>query len=132
MENYTEALRRLRQRRNPEDMVLFEAYGKLQEEDSIKYIVGSMAEIDPAYTAKTYKEAERVQNQITKGLDRHSIAAEYEYQGSVTKNTHIRAHSDIDVLALEQRFYSMEAPQTPAYPYEGNPTADLIQIRENC
>lgn len=130
--NYTDALLRLRQRRNPEDMMIKEAYSHLSEEEPIRYLIGSMAEIDPSYTQKTYTEAERVQNQITKGLSLHSLAATFEYQGSVTKNTHIRAFSDIDILTLEARFHSLEHPLLPSSPYKGDPIKDLCQIREIC
>lgn len=130
--DYTEALRRLRQRRNPEDLMIKEAYAHIAEDEPIRYVIGAMAEIDPDYTRKTYSEAERVQNQITTGLQRHSLGVEYRYQGSITKNTHIRAYSDIDVLTLEKRFHSLENPQVPPYPYKGDPVADLCQIREIC
>lgn len=128
--NYTEALKRLRGRRDPEAIITLEAYGALKEEDPVKYLVGAMSEIPEKYTKKTFEEAERVQNQIKKGLERDSLGAEFRYQGSVTKNTHIVAYSDIDVLSLEERFYSLEPPQTPAIPYHGDPVADLCQMRE--
>ena len=130
--NYTDALRRLRQRRNPEDLMIKEAYAHIEEDEAIRYIIGAMAEIDPNYTRKTYSEAEPVQNQITAGLERHSLGAEYRYQGSITKNTHIRAYSDIDVLTLEKRFHTLENPQVPPNPYKGDPVADLCQLREIC
>jgi hypothetical protein len=130
--DYTEALRRLRQRRNPEDLMIKEAYAHIKEDEPIRYIIGAMAEIDPDYTRKTYSEAERVQNQIDAGMKRNSLGSEFEYQGSITKNTHIRAYSDIDVLTLEKRFVDLEAPQTPANPYKGSPTDDLCQIRAIC
>ncbi len=128
--NYTEALKRLRGRRDPEAIITLEAYGALKEEDPVKYLVGAMSEIPEKYTRKTFDEAERVQHQIRKGLERHSLGAEFRYQGSVTKNTHIVAHSDIDVLSLEERFYSLEPPQTPPIPYHGDPVRDLCQMRE--
>jgi hypothetical protein len=130
--DYADALRRLRQRRNPEDLMIKEAYAHVKEDEPIRYIIGAMAEIDPDYTKKTYSEAERVQNQIITGLNRHSLGADFEYQGSITKNTHIRAHSDIDVLTLEKRFHSLENPQVPPNPYKGDTVADLCQIREIC
>lgn len=130
--NYTDALRRLRQRRNPEDLMIKEAYAHIEEDEPIRYIIGSMAEIDPDYTAKTYSEGDRVKNQIASGMKRNSLSADFEYQGSVTKNTHIRAHSDIDLLTLEERFFGLEAPQKPSNPYKGDPIADLCQIRAIC
>tara|TARA_R110000850_G_scaffold83838_6_gene179915 strand:+ start:132 stop:1169 length:1038 start_codon:yes stop_codon:yes gene_type:complete len=128
--NYTEALKRMKGRRDPEAVITLESYGKLKEEDPVKYLVGAMAEIPARYTEITYKEAGKVQNQILKGLGRIGLSAEFRYQGSVTKNTHIIAYSDIDVLSLEERFHTVERPQVPAIPYKGNPVADLCQMRE--
>tara|TARA_R110002096_G_scaffold233047_2_gene423009 strand:+ start:8441 stop:9478 length:1038 start_codon:yes stop_codon:yes gene_type:complete len=128
--NYTEALTRMRGRRDPDALIALEKYGGLKEEDPVKYLVGAMSEIPDGYTKKTYEEAERVKNQISKGLLRYSLGAEYRYQGSVTKNTHILAHSDIDVLSLEERFIELEHPQVPPNPYKGDPVANLCEMRE--
>src|SRR5437667_10560551 len=101
-----QALQNLRTRRNPENVVLKEAYALLQEDDAVKYVVGAMEPIDPAYTKKTFEEGDRVQNQIATGLLLENLTAEYEYQGSAVRNTHIRAYSDLDMLVLENRFFT--------------------------
>lgn len=128
--NYTEALKRLKGRRDPEAVITLESYGKLKEEDPVKYLVGAMSEIPRRYTEITFEQAERVQNQILNGLKREGLGVDFRYQGSVTKNTHILAHSDIDVLSLEKRFETLERPQVPAIPYKGDPVADLCEMRE--
>lgn len=129
--NRAQALANLRSRRNPEGLIK-EAYSQLREDDSVQYLAGAMEPVEGSYTKKTLEEGERVRNQIEKGLEREHLSAEYEYQGSVTKNTHIRAYSDIDLLVIEKRFYSLEAPQTPVIIYTGNPLEDLIQLRNIC
>jgi hypothetical protein len=78
-----------------------------------------MTAIDPAYTAKTYSEAERVKNQIQKNLQ-NGVAVSFEHQGSVPLNTHIKIHSDLDILAILTNFFSLESPQVPAYPYKAD------------
>jgi hypothetical protein len=127
-----QALQNLRTRRNPENALLKEAYARLDEDDAVKYLVGAMEPIDPAYSRKTFEEGDRVKNQIVTGLAGNGLSAEYEYQGSSVKNTQIRAYSDLDLLVLEARFYSLEPPQTPTQPYLGNPIDDLLQIRRIC
>ena len=107
-----------------------EIYERMQESSSaIKYAVGAMQPIDPEYTKNTYGEGERVRNQLQKNLEPDGVVCDYEYQGSVTNDTHIRAKSDIDLLTLHCRFVSIERPQVPSFPYEGNPVADLMDLR---
>src|SRR5688500_17312690 len=118
----------LQSRRNPE-RILNEAFANTQEDEGVKYLVGCMEPVDPFYTQKTFEEADRVANQIEKGLEREKLTGEYRYQGSVPKNTHIRAYSDIDLLVLEKRFLSLEPPQQAFPPYLGSPIEDLFQIR---
>src|SRR5439155_26623062 len=47
-----------------------------------------------------------------------------------TNNTHIRAHSDVDLLTVESRFYTVQPPNSPASTYHGDPVGDLRQIRK--
>jgi|APTNR8051073442_1049403.scaffolds.fasta_scaffold04556_2 hypothetical protein len=124
----TDKFRALRARRNPE-AIITEAFSQLEESESVKYLVGSMQPVDASYTQRTYGEADRVFNQVLKGLERNSLSAEKSYQGSVTKGTHIKAYSDIDLLVVEKRFFTVQHPQTVASPYEGDPVKDLLQIR---
>jgi len=49
----------------------------------------------------------------------------------VETNTHIKLHSDIDLLVIVDDFVSLEAPQVPASPYQGDPLAELKRARLN-
>ena len=89
-----------------------------------------MARLDPRYTEITYEQGDRVKNQLREALDGRSISCDFEYQGSVTNDTHIKSHSDIDLLCITRLFTSLEPPQVPEYPYTGNPVQDLTDIRE--
>lgn len=109
-----------------------EAFSSVQEDESVRYLLGAMEPVEASYTKKTYEEGGRIQNQVSIGLATVSLSAEYEYQGSITKNTHIKAYSDIDLLVLETRFHSLQPPQQPSIPYPGDPIKDLLQIRATC
>lgn len=63
---------------------------------SVKYVYEAMEPIAASYTAKTYDEAKRVQAQI----DTVPMSFQFDYQGSVPLNTHIRLHSDLDILVV--------------------------------
>ena len=126
-------LDKLRSRRVDPQQILAKAtneiYERLQEDDAVRYALGAMQPIDADYTRNTFAESERVQVQLTAGYGRNSLRVNYEHQGSVTSDTHIKAHSDIDLLVVETRFISLEHPLQPATPYQGDPLQDLIELR---
>lgn len=88
-----------------EARLLNEVYGRIAQSESVRYAIGAMQPIDPEYTKNTYREGDRVRNQLETNL---SMVCEYEYQGSVTNDTHIRARSDIDLLTLTCRYGNLE------------------------
>lgn len=101
---------------------------KLRSEGTaVKYALGAMQPIDADYTQNTYREGDRVKNQLEKA----GLACEFEYQGSVTSDTHIRARSDIDLLTLTCRFVTVDAPGPVSNPYRGNTIADLLALRRD-
>ena len=104
-----------------------EAYRSIAQSDSVKYVIGAMQPIDPEYTKNTYKQAERVRSQLENRL---TDSCEYKFQGSVTNDTHIKAKSDIDLLVIIDKFFSLENPQVPTSPYKGDPLKDLLNLRK--
>jgi hypothetical protein len=110
-----------------------EAYKRLSGEDSaVQYTIGAMQPIDPEYTRRTIEERTRVEKQLDEGYRNLSLAVQFDYQGSVTNDTHIRAHSDVDLLTVDDRFYGVQPPNSPATVYSGDPVADLRQIRRSA
>jgi len=108
--------------------LLNESYRSIAQSDAVKYVIGAMQPIDPEYTKNTFAQAERISNQLSKRLIE---TCEYTYQGSVTNDTHIKAKSDIDLLVIIGKFFTVEQPQTPNFPYAGNPTQDLLDLRSD-
>lgn len=108
---------------------LNEVYRKINQSDSVRYTIGAMQPIDPEYTANSYKQGERICDQLRSRL---SDNCSYEYQGSVTNNTHIKAKSDIDILVLTGKFVMVAPPQSPSFPYAGNTIQDLVDLRNDC
>ena len=136
----TDKYRRLQSRRNDQDFlynsysmedanrILNKSYQRIQFPETVKYIIESMQEMDSAYTLNSYKEGERVKSH----LEDLTFDVSFEYQGSVTNNTHIKAHSDIDLLVIIEKFFSLEHPLKPQNPYSGNPIDDLYELRGEC
>jgi hypothetical protein len=100
-----------------------------QEGKATRYAFGAMEPVDQNYTRITYEQGERIQNQLSKAFEKCGIECDFDYQGSVPCDIHIKAHSDIDMLAITRRFINLERPQVPIYPYTGNPVEDLREIR---
>lgn len=112
-----------------EAKLLNEAYRNIAQSDSVKYVIGAMQPIDPEYTKNTYKQAERVRSQLENRL---TDTCEFKYQGSVTNDTHIKAKSDIDLLVIIYKFFTLENPQVPKSPYKGDPLKDLLSLRKEA
>lgn len=107
-----------------------EIYNQIEQEGkATRYAVGAMEPVDENYTRITYEEGRRIEKQLEKAFAKCGIECEYKYQGSVPCDLHIKAHSDIDMLAITRRFWSLEPPLKPSYPYKGEPTEDLREIR---
>lgn len=137
--DYTKRLDSLRKRRIDDSEsksiigkyeVLTESYEQLKDTSTVKYVMGAMLPVSTQYTKLTLAEAERVQNQLS-SLKEKGYDIEFKYQGSVTNNTHIKAHSDIDILTLYLGFVNLEPPQIPSNPYKGNPVQDLCNLRDD-
>ena len=108
--------------------VLTESFSKADFTETVKYVFESMRKIDVDYTQKTYDEAKRIETQIKNGVGSDTTLS-FEYQGSVPLDIHIRIHSDLDILAINEEFVSLEPPQKAENPYQGNPLAELRNLR---
>jgi hypothetical protein len=109
-----------------------EVYDRLATEDSsVQYALGAMQPIDPGYTKRTLEERARVEKQLADGFARVPMGVDFDYQGSITNDTHIRAHSDVDLLTVEKRWVSFQPPNQLPIPYRGNPIQDLRDIRSS-
>lgn len=109
-------------------------YQWLQESSVIKYIVGGMLPVAQNYTQQIISCRNSVENVLKLMNDNIYYAAplEFEYQGSVSNNTHIKHNSDVDLLAIIGLYETLEYPQRPQYPYKGVPENDLAELRKNC
>lgn len=100
--------------------------------DAINYISECMEPIPFEYTQKTYEESLRVQEQLKKAFTDSTSPIEFEHQGSVSNNTHIRYHSDLDLLVVNRKCVTVVPPLVADPAYEGDPLEDLREIRSKC
>jgi hypothetical protein len=133
IKNYEQRLSRL-QNRKTDNLLnkanLTESFTKKELPETIRYVFEGMESIAAEYTTDTYLEANRVKNQIEKGLD-YGVSVSFEEQGSVPLNTHIKVHSDLDIVVVHGNFHTVERPQTVLVPYTGDSLADLKNLRSN-
>ncbi|MCE7865195.1 MAG: hypothetical protein DYG99_16805 [Bacteroidetes bacterium CHB5] len=132
MRDYYKRLDNLKQRRQDVLTKAFsvsESFKRNQYGEAITYTLEAMEPIDANYTRNTYEACEKIQGHLKKGLLEYQIEVSFRYQGSVPTNTHIKLYSDVDLLTIHEGFVTLEPPQTPTYPYQGNPVADLKDMR---
>ncbi len=98
--------------------------------DALDYISETMLAVDTEYTKLTFDECDRVQGQVKAACDNNSVGVSFRHQGSVTNDTHIRFYSDIDLLAITDKYHDLQVPLEPTSPYKGDPMADLKEIRK--
>lgn len=122
-------LDQLEQRRYDEAVIATlrgEVYKSMRESDAVRYTIGAMQPIDPEYTKNTFAQGDRVKSQLEQRLD---TSLDFEYQGSVTTDTHIKARSDIDLLMIRNGWHWVEPPQNPEPRYAGDGPADMRRLR---
>lgn len=100
-------------------------------DDELLYVHEAMQPVDSKYTQNTYDQCDRVQQHLNKTISVNHSGIEYAYQGSVPLNTHTRRHSDVDMLIITGRYYSLKPPLTPTFPYSGNAVNDMIELRKD-
>lgn len=109
--------------------LLGEVYKGIRESESVRYTIGAMQPIDPEYTKNTFAQGDLVKRQLEQRL---SGKHDFEYQGSTTTDTHIKAKSDLDLLLIQTAWYSVEPPQIQPPPRPQSPESDLRALRRNA
>jgi hypothetical protein len=125
---------KLRNRRLPLEKLanhFTEEYRRATKNTDYEYLVEAMQPIANDYTEETFVQGDRVKNQLETNLG-YQHYAEYAYQGSVTSDTHIKVHSDIDLITIRGGFSSLEAGVPNPSPYQGNVIEDLRALRRDC
>ncbi|MGR5478136.1 hypothetical protein ACPV5A_13125 [Vibrio chagasii] len=114
-----------------------ESYESLKESAAIKYTIGAMMEVDPEYTKVSVRTGERVAETLTSLLSTDGKSVVYRMQGSVPLNIHIKGHSDVDMLIINQPDILVQYPkkQSSNYlpPTDKRPMEDVLKdLREQC
>ncbi|WP_221391602.1 hypothetical protein [Dyadobacter sp. NIV53] len=131
--NYDRRLMNLSARRFDEDIQrsdLSESYGKSILPKNLEYLIESMRPIGKKYNDVTLTAAANVEKHLEQSLNLTFNRA-YRKQGSVTTNTNIKLHSDIDLLAVINGYQYQEPALHPILtPYTGEPHNDITELRK--
>ena len=71
-----------------------------------RYALGAMQEVGPDYTRISIETAQRVGRQLNQALTAAGFSIDFRLQGSVPLNVHIRGVSDVDLLNLDNNFFT--------------------------
>lgn len=107
--NYRQLTESIRARINPDNIAIQKSFSDelstLSYSDVLTFIRVAMKGVEPEYTQKSKDAGERVKEHLLKEL----TDVTFKYQGSVMTNTHIKGHSDIDLLTICEKFYSYDS-----------------------
>ncbi|MBL7766843.1 MAG: hypothetical protein JNJ58_12155 [Chitinophagaceae bacterium] len=103
--NYRQLTESIKGRLNPENLSIQKSFSDelstISYSDVLTYIRFAMKGVEPQYTQRSREAGEKVKEHLTKELKEIS----FRYQGSVMTDTHIKGYSDIDLLAICEKFY---------------------------
>lgn len=103
--NYNQLTESIRGRLNPEHYAITKSFSDelstISYSEVLVYIRTAMKGVEQEYTEKSKDAGERVKEHLSKELKDIT----FKYQGSVMTDTHIKGHSDIDLLTICEKFY---------------------------
>ncbi|MES2652969.1 MAG: hypothetical protein V4663_14600 [Bacteroidota bacterium] len=105
--NYRNLAEQVRLKQNPDNIAFTKAFSdelaSVSYSDVLYYVKIAMNAVEPSYTARSKEAGENVKNHLLSG---GLTDVTFRYQGSVMTDTHVKGHSDIDLLAISDKFYS--------------------------
>nr|WP_315398319.1 nucleotidyltransferase domain-containing protein [uncultured Sphingobacterium sp.] len=107
--DYRKLVSELQTRMNPDNFTDVRLFGESVNKEllnvsgnqTLAYIKRSMQGVGQEYTNRSLEAGTNVKNHLRAVLTQ----VDYEYQGSVMTNTHLKGNSDIDLLVLSSKFY---------------------------
>lgn len=137
--DYSQKLQRLRERQNPnyrqfslDKALSTESFSESGINEVNEYVLKAMEELPKRSTEISYEEGNRVKNHLKEELPNYGFNPDFKYQGSVPCNTHIKYHSDIDLLVIIDKFETVENPARIRNRYTGDPKEDLTKLSLAC
>src|SRR5438067_11679843 len=127
------SLQNLRNRKIPLEEARLRTFARKAavDNESYEWLVEATEPIEEKYTNETFAQGDRVKAQLEANLDQ-SYSSEFEYQGSVTSDTHVRYYSDIDLLVINGVYTTYPPGHPIPHPVSDEVVADsLISLRND-
>lgn len=103
-----------------------ENFSNTEFSQSTRYIYETMQPISKEYRDITIGAADKVTRHLNRQFNSLDYLHSFRYQGSVTTNTEIAVHSDIDILFMQKDFHYIDLP---ASKYAGNATNVMKNVQ---
>lgn len=107
--NYRQLTESIRARINPDNIAFKKTFSDelstISYSDVLTFIRVAMKGVEPEYTQRSKDAGEKVKEHLLKEI----TDVTFKYQGSVMTNTHIKGHSDIDLLSVCDKFYTYDS-----------------------
>ncbi|MFA8451322.1 MAG: nucleotidyltransferase domain-containing protein, partial [Bacteroidales bacterium] len=120
MTDYKQLTDNIRNQINPEGLLYDSktkaAFESIQYSDVLTFVKTAMKSVGPEYTKRTIDAGDRVKGHLNDKLE----DKEFKCQGSVMTDTHIKGYSDIDLLVISKKSYSLDAKGVNASLLEQN------------
>lgn len=114
-------------------VTLSEAVTRENLSETERYLLGAMEQVSPQQTEIVLRTGERVKNQLEKYLNNEGLYPSFDYQGSVTNNTHIKIYSDIDLIVASGSFYTAtQGAFASVSDYAYDPKQTVLTLRRHC
>jgi hypothetical protein len=114
-QNYKLLSESIKNRLNPENLPVRQKFAaelaSLSYSDVLTFVRMAMKSVDFDYTKRSKDAGERAKEH----LDRELNDVAFRFQGSVMTNTHIKGHSDIDLLTICDKFYTWDRYNSNRY-----------------
>jgi hypothetical protein len=106
---------------------------KLSLSDTEKYLIGSMEPVSSQQSDIVINTGERIKNQLESYLNNNGLYPHFDFQGSVTNNTHIKFNSDIDLIVVSNDFINCIEGAFASLPtYFGDAVQTIFTLRSKC
>lgn len=107
--DYKILLENLDRRVNPDRILLEKSFsdelGQIPYKYALQFVQRAMRGVEPEYTKNTLIAGNKVKDKLKAEL----INVDFEFQGSVMTNTHLKGYSDIDLLTITNKFYTLNS-----------------------
>lgn len=103
--NYEDMLEKVKKRRidpSTSKAIVSENFTRSYYSSSLRYLIESMSLVGKRSTEIYYEEADRIKAQLN---SMNEFNLDFDFQGSVPLDIHIRTVSDIDLLCINKSFY---------------------------